>query len=133
MHRSLALTATVILLAGCTPTEDRAPGPAPAPVTVTPAPMPTTQPAPPSDAAKADPGAISPLPPPAADACGAGKLADYLGQLPTTETIARIQTLAGHGRIRVIKPGDAVTMDFREDRLNVEIGEDGRIKRLRCG
>ena len=34
---------------------------------------------------------------------------------------------------RAINPGDMVTQDFRPDRLNIEIGEDGRIKQFRCG
>ena len=34
---------------------------------------------------------------------------------------------------RVIRPGMAVTMDFREDRLNVEIGENRRVARVFCG
>ena len=33
---------------------------------------------------------------------------------------------------RVIGPNDAVTMDFRADRLNVEIGADGRIAKVGC-
>jgi ABC-type amino acid transport substrate-binding protein len=67
------------------------------------------------------------------DSCGAGKVAGYLGQLPTTDAIAEIQKTVGHTRIRTIRPGDAVTMDYREDRLNIEIGDDGRIRLLRCG
>lgn len=35
--------------------------------------------------------------------------------------------------IRIIHPGDAVTMDFSPRRLNVEIGMDGRIAAIRCG
>jgi hypothetical protein len=35
--------------------------------------------------------------------------------------------------IRIIRPGDAVTMDFSLQRLNVEIGADGRITAIRCG
>ena len=34
---------------------------------------------------------------------------------------------------RVYGPGDAVTMDYRTDRLNVEIGEDGAVRRVYCG
>lgn len=34
---------------------------------------------------------------------------------------------------RVFGPGDAVTMDYRTDRLNVEIGEDGVVRRVYCG
>jgi Peptidase inhibitor I78 family len=35
--------------------------------------------------------------------------------------------------VRVIRPGQAVTMDFRGDRLNVEIDERNRVRALRCG
>ncbi|MFN3824516.1 MAG: I78 family peptidase inhibitor [Pseudorhodobacter sp.] len=34
---------------------------------------------------------------------------------------------------RVIRPGMAVTMDFRDDRLNVDINERRRISRIYCG
>jgi len=33
---------------------------------------------------------------------------------------------------RVINPGDAVTMDFRADRLNIEVGVNGRIDKIGC-
>lgn len=33
---------------------------------------------------------------------------------------------------RVIGPDQPVTMDFRPDRMNVEIGPDGRIARIGC-
>jgi len=35
--------------------------------------------------------------------------------------------------VRVIKPGMAVTMDYRSDRLNVELDDVNTIKALRCG
>lgn len=35
--------------------------------------------------------------------------------------------------VRVIHPGDAVTMDFSLQRLNVEIDAEGRIAAIRCG
>lgn len=71
--------------------------------------------------------------PPTEDACGAGKLGQYLNALPTPDVMAAIAAVSGEKNIRTIRPGDAVTMDYRQDRLNVELGEDGRIKRLRCG
>jgi hypothetical protein len=106
MNRAILAAASALGLAACTPAGDRpaAGGDAPA------------QP-----------------PAPSEDACGAGKVAGYLGQLPTTDVIADIQKTVGHTRIRTIRPGDAVTMDYREDRLNIEIGDDGRIRLLRCG
>jgi hypothetical protein len=70
---------------------------------------------------------------PDATACGADKLDRWLNVLPTETVKEEIADAAGHRRIRYIAPGDMVTMDFRPDRLNVETGEDGRIKLFRCG
>lgn len=70
---------------------------------------------------------------PDATACGADKLHRWLNVLPTETVKQEITEAVGHSRIRYIAPGDVVTMDFRPDRLNVETGEDGRIKLFRCG
>ncbi|MDO8839175.1 MAG: I78 family peptidase inhibitor [Parvibaculum sp.] len=35
--------------------------------------------------------------------------------------------------IRVIRPGDNVTMDYRTDRLNVELDENDIVSRVYCG
>ena len=37
------------------------------------------------------------------------------------------------GDVRVIKPGQAVTMDYRGDRLNVEVDAHNAIVRITCG
>lgn len=131
----LLLPGLAVGLVACTPAEEPAPMPASPPkASEAPAPPPTSQPAPPSGSPEPKPGAGDPpLVKPEEDACGAGKLTDYLNRLPTTDVDASIRQTVGHDRIRTIKPGDAVTMDFRPDRLNIEIGEDGRIKRIRCG
>ena len=65
--------------------------------------------------------------------CGADKLANWRNVLPTDEVKAEIAATVGQRAIRYIAPGDAVTMDFSPSRLNVELGEDGRIMRFRCG
>ena len=79
------------------------------------------------------PAASTPaLPPPAEDGCAAGKVGTFLGREATPETLAELAKVAGHERIRPIRPGQAVTMDFRADRLNVDIDENGKIKRLWC-
>lgn len=74
----------------------------------------------------------TPPPPATADQCGADKLGEYLNAIPTSDIMDRIRAAVGHDRIRVIEPGSAVTMDYRPDRLNLDIGEDGRIKRFHC-
>lgn len=70
---------------------------------------------------------------PNVDECGADALGRWLNVLPTETVKAEIADAVGHDRIRYIAPGDAVTMDLRPDRLNVETGADGRIKLFRCG
>lgn len=35
--------------------------------------------------------------------------------------------------MRVIRPGDAVTKDYRENRLNIDLDADERITRIWCG
>jgi hypothetical protein len=70
---------------------------------------------------------------PDAITCGADKLDRWLNVLPTETVKDEIADAVGHDRIRYIAPGDVVTMDFRPDRLNVETGENGRIKLFRCG
>ncbi|MCK9542042.1 MAG: I78 family peptidase inhibitor [Novosphingobium sp.] len=69
---------------------------------------------------------------PTEDQCGASKLSEYLNAVPTKDVMDNIKAIVGHDRIRVIEPGSAVTMDYRVDRLNLDIGEDGRIKRFHC-
>lgn len=76
------------------------------------------------------------LPPPADPApdpglegnCGAAEIQGMVGQ--------RVSALGGMsfpGPVRVIRPGDVVTMDFNPDRLNVELDRRERITRLFCG
>ncbi len=35
--------------------------------------------------------------------------------------------------LRVVRPGDMVTMDYREDRVTVHVDDDGVIERLEIG
>ncbi len=65
--------------------------------------------------------------------CGANKLGRWLNVLPTDDVKARIAETVGERPIRYYGQGDPITMDFSPARLNVELGEDGRIKLFRCG
>jgi hypothetical protein len=39
-----------------------------------------------------------------------------------------------HARlVRVIRPGEAVTMDFNAERVNIELDSAGHVVRVRCG
>jgi hypothetical protein len=77
-----------------------------------------------------------PAPPaakPVTDQCGAAALSRYLNVSASGEMKSAITAAAGDRPVRYIAPGDAVTMDFVPARLNVELGDDGRVTRLRCG
>ncbi|MBO9517402.1 MAG: hypothetical protein J7493_04995 [Porphyrobacter sp.] len=82
---------------------------------------------------------VTPMVPPVAadteaeDKCGAVKLDRWLNVLPTDTVKAEITSAVGERVIRYYGPDDALTMDFSEERLNAELGADGRIKRFHCG
>lgn len=63
-----------------------------------------------------------------ADACGASALQNLVGQPGTV-----METMKFRGPMRILHPGMAVTMDYRADRLNVVLAEDGWITRVYCG
>ncbi len=46
---------------------------------------------------------------------------------------AQAQRLSGARSVRVIRPGQAVTMDFNPFRLNIELDALDRALRVRCG
>jgi len=62
------------------------------------------------------------------DACGASALQDLVGQPGSV-----LETMRFSQDLRVIPPGTAVTMDYREDRLNIDLDEAGQITRVWCG
>ncbi len=74
-----------------------------------------------------DPGIIEPPMPPVG-ACGAPELQGLVGQPASV-----LETMKFGTDTRVIHPGMAVTMDYREDRLNIEIDQEKMISRVSCG
>jgi len=52
---------------------------------------------------------------------------------PYTDAEAEISGNEDVATIRVIRPDDAVTQDFRTDRLNVELDAEDNITRIYCG
>ena len=78
-------------------------------------------------------GCVEPVPPvtpeePDADLCKASALQGLVGQPRTV-----LGTMLLPAGTRVIGPGDAVTMDYRTDRLNIETDAAGRVTKVRCG
>lgn len=68
----------------------------------------------------------------AAPGCGADQFAAYVGKPASDTAIAAIQAARGDKPIRVIRPGMAVTMDYRAERLNVDVDDSGTIRRFYC-
>ena len=67
-------------------------------------------------------------PAPPMGTCGAADLLGLVGQPATV-----LQTMKFGTVTRIIRPGQAVTMDYSERRLNIHIDGAGRIERVSCG
>ena len=76
-------------------------------------------------AACQSPGTAQPL---AKGSCGAESRQHLVGTLAADLDQSTLPTFS-----RVIYPNTPVTMDYRLDRLNVHVGEDGKIDRVACG
>ena len=68
------------------------------------------------------------LPEPAAHTCGAEAAQTLIGR-----PFEAGQSVLNTGPIRVIGPGDAVTLDHRPSRLNVALDAAGSVIRVFCG
>lgn len=65
--------------------------------------------------------------------CDAAPAQSYIGQRATADLGGEALRLTGASSLRWVPPRSAVTMDFREDRLNIEYDDDYKITRIRCG
>jgi hypothetical protein len=74
-----------------------------------------------------------PATPAASAMCDSTRIEGAIGQTFTPALGDTWRTKAGARAVRVIRPGTAVTMDYRPDRLNVTLDEAGRVTALRCG
>ncbi|MBD7953283.1 hypothetical protein H9654_03595 [Stenotrophomonas sp. Sa5BUN4] len=65
--------------------------------------------------------------------CHGDTLTALSGQMASQEVIDRAVRDAGARTLRVVKPGMAVTMDYREDRVTVRVDEQNKIISASCG
>ena len=72
-------------------------------------------------------------PAPAAMVCDAAKAQSAIGQVATQAVVEKVVADSGARNARVIKPGMAVTMDFREDRVGINVDDDNKITSIACG
>ncbi len=68
-----------------------------------------------------------------ADSCDTSALAKLVGKPFSASVEADAKKQSGLTNVRVIRPGMAVTMDFRPDRLNIDIDEKNIVTGFRCG
>lgn len=74
-----------------------------------------------------------PAEPDAAGSCSTEDLSALAGRAASSELGVEAMRLSGARRLRWIRPGDAVTMDYRADRLNIHLDGQNRVERFACG
>ncbi|MCM2251256.1 MAG: I78 family peptidase inhibitor [Ramlibacter sp.] len=71
--------------------------------------------------------------PAAGGACNADRARFAAGQLLTADLEREARLRSGAATVRVIRPGQMVTLEYNEQRLNIEVDAAGRVTRVRCG
>ncbi len=65
--------------------------------------------------------------------CATRTLGELIGRPATVELGAEALRRSRARRLRWIRPGDAVTMDYAPDRLNVRLEASNRVESFDCG
>ncbi|MBW8368970.1 MAG: hypothetical protein K0M70_14075 [Arenimonas sp.] len=64
--------------------------------------------------------------------CQADKGQWAIGQIADEALVAKVKADTTSESVRVIKPDMMVTMDYREDRVNLDVDADNRVTAVRC-
>jgi hypothetical protein len=86
-----------------------------------------------SGCAPAPPAEAEEVPVRGAGSCDASKAQGLIGRAHSEQLDADALRLSGARTLRWIKPGTMVTMDYREDRLNLHLDARGRVTKVACG
>jgi uncharacterized lipoprotein YajG len=78
-------------------------------------------------------GASPMPPPPPGTACNADGARFAIGKAPGASVVEEARQRSGSYMARVLRPNQAVTMEFNAQRLNLELDAAGVIRRVRCG
>ena len=65
--------------------------------------------------------------------CDAKPAQSLIGRDASSALGAEALKLSGAETIRWIQPGQVVTMEYRTDRLNIELDAQNKVKAIRCG
>ena len=71
--------------------------------------------------------------PPMTGQCNADAAQRHVGHAATAEMIEAARKDAGADRVRTLRPGQAVTMEYLAGRLNLYLDASGNIERIACG
>ena len=72
-------------------------------------------------------------PAPSGALCNAAPAQFALGRQADTSLVNDALTRAGAKTVRVLKPGQIVTMEFNAERLSLSVDDAGRVTRVSCG
>ena len=97
------------------------------------APAPTEMPTDPAEPDRASAPPMSDPLPPTRRTCNADAAAGHVGSEATPAVVSAAQRDAGASTARVLKPGQMVTMEYIEGRLNIDVDANNVITGIRCG
>jgi hypothetical protein len=87
----------------------------------------------PTVATEVPPAGVETATPAEEGACRTDALTDLVGKPGTAEVAREALRRSGARTMRRIEPGMAVTMDYRQDRLNMDTDAEGNVTRFHCG
>jgi hypothetical protein len=76
---------------------------------------------------------VAPLPGAPTGECSASGLGDLVGRSATPALVNRAKRRAGASVARILRPGEVVTMEYLNGRLNVNVDEKNQVKSFNCG
>ncbi|WP_066806624.1 I78 family peptidase inhibitor [Sphingomonas asaccharolytica] len=76
---------------------------------------------------------VAPLPGVPTGECSASGLENLVGAAATPSLVNRAKRQAGASVVRILRPGQIVTMEYQNGRLNVNVDENNRVKSFNCG
>ena len=76
---------------------------------------------------------VAPLPGVPTGECSASGLGNLVGRFATPSLVNRAKHRARASVARILRPGQVVTMEYLNGRLNVNVDEKNRVKSFTCG
>ncbi|QQB33989.1 hypothetical protein I6I07_25770 [Achromobacter deleyi] len=78
-------------------------------------------------------GSPSAIPSSSGKTCDAGALQSQIGQKATQSVLEDLRTRSGATTARILRPGQLVTMEYNDTRLNLIVDDKDVMTAIRCG